>query len=116
MEFGSYLRERRRARQIDDPSFSVRGLAGRIGVEPSFLSKVERGEAPPPSEEKILRLAAELGENPDFLLALGGKVASDLQAIIRKRPALFGRLLRELKDQPYRVVQSLLRAAGADRE
>ncbi len=34
-------------------SFSIRQVAVRIGVEPSYLSKVERGEEAPPSEEKI---------------------------------------------------------------
>jgi transcriptional regulator with XRE-family HTH domain len=107
--FGSYLRERRLGRQSDDPDYSLRRLAKRIGVEPSFLSKVERGEAPPPSEGKILRLAEELGENPDILLALAGKVSTELQAIIRRRPRLFAELIREIKDTPDHAVLRLVR-------
>ncbi len=56
----------------------------RIGVEPSYLSKVERGETPPPSEEKIRRLATELNDDPDVLLAMAGKVSTDLQDVIRR--------------------------------
>ncbi len=107
--FGATLRELREARQAGDRAFSLRQLAQRVGVEPSYLSKVERGETPPPSEAKILLLARELGEDPDLLLALAGKVSSDLQAVIRRRPALFAALIRELKDLPDQAVLRLVR-------
>ena len=107
--FGTYLRTRREALRRSDHRFSVRQVAERIGVEPSFLSKVERGEAPPPSEEKIVALARELHENPDVLLAMAGKVSSDLQRAIRKRPELFATLIRELKDAPDHAVLRLVR-------
>ncbi len=107
--FGATVRELREARQAGDRSFSLRQLAQRIGVEPSYLSKVERGETPPPSEAKILLLARELGEDPDLLLALAGKVSSDLQAVIRRRAALFAALIRELKDLPDQAVLRLVR-------
>lgn len=107
--FGLFLRESREARAAADPTFSVRKLAGRVGLEPSYLSKIERGEQPPPGEAAILRLAAALGEDPDFLLALAGKVSSDLLAIIRARPRLFADLIRELKGLPDRAVLRLVR-------
>jgi transcriptional regulator with XRE-family HTH domain len=107
--FGDYLRKRREALRETDDAFSLRQLADRIGVEPSFLSKVERGEAPPPSEARILQLARELGEDPDVLLALAGKVSSDLQAAIRKRPELFAGLIRQLKNMPDRAVLRIVR-------
>ncbi len=81
----------------------------RIGVEPSFLSKVERNETSPPSEEKVVALARELSEDPDVLLAMAGKVSSDLKAAIMKRPELFASLIRELKDLPDRAVLRLVR-------
>jgi len=107
--FGPYLRARREALRRSDDRFSVRQVAERIGVEPSFLSKVERGEAPPPSEERIVALARELDENPDVLLAMAGKVSSDLQRAIRKRPELFAALIRELKNAPDHAVLRLVR-------
>jgi transcriptional regulator with XRE-family HTH domain len=107
--FGEYLRERREVLRAKDEAFSVRQVAQRIGVEPSFLSKVERDEVPPPSEGKIVALARELGEDPDVLLALAGKVSSDLQAAIRKRPELFAQLIRQLRDMPDRAVLRLVR-------
>jgi transcriptional regulator with XRE-family HTH domain len=107
--FGDYVRKRREARRKTDDAFSLRQLAQRIGVEPSFLSKVERDEVPPPSEAKVVALARELGEDPDVLLALAGKVSSDLQQAIRKRPELFASLIRQLKNQPDHAVLRIVR-------
>lgn len=107
--FGAYIRERREARRESDSAYSVRQVAGRIGVEPSYLSKVERNETPPPSEEKIRALALDLGEDVDVLLAMAGKVSADLQKVILERPRLFASLLRELKDQPEHAVLRLVR-------
>lgn len=107
--FGSYIRDRREKRRRADPRFSVRQVADRIGVEPSFLSKVERDEVPPPSEEKIVALARDLDEDADVLLAMAGKVSSDLQRVIRKRPELFAALIRELKNLPDQAVLRLVR-------
>jgi len=107
--FGALIRDRRERLRRDDPRFSVRQVAERIGVEPSFLSKVERDEVPPPSEEKIIALARELDEDADVLLALAGKVSTDLQRVIRKRPELFAALIRELKNMPDHAVLRLVR-------
>jgi hypothetical protein len=43
------------------------------------------------------------------LLALAGKVSSDLQEIIRRRPKLFADLIRELKKAPNSAVLKLVR-------
>jgi transcriptional regulator with XRE-family HTH domain len=107
--FGTYVRARREALREEDRSYSVRKVAGRIEVQPSYLSKVERGEVAPPSEAKIVRLAEVLGEDPDVLLAMAGKVSSGLQSIIRKRPRLFADLLQELRDAPDHAVLSIIR-------
>jgi HTH-type transcriptional regulator, competence development regulator len=40
---------------------------------------------------------------------MAGKVSSDLQAIIRKRPQLIGKLLRQLKAQPDHAILSIVR-------
>ena len=107
--FGRYIRERREALCQEDSQFSLRQVALRIGVEPSFLSKVERALEPPPSQAKIVALAETLREDPDMLLALAGKVSSDLQEVIRKRPKLFAQLIREMKDMPDHAVLRLVR-------
>jgi len=93
----------------EDSSYSLRQLAQRIGLEPSYLSKLERGEQIHLSEEKIVALAKELHEDPDLLLALNGKISSDVQVIIRKRPQLFAQLIRELKNTPDQTVLRIVR-------
>jgi len=108
-DFGEYVRDRREKLRTWDSSFSVRQVAQRIGVEPSYLSKVERGETAPPSEAKVVLLAKDLGEDPDVLLALAGKVSSDLQAAIRKRPELFANLIRQLRELPDHAILRLVR-------
>ncbi len=107
--FGDYVRSRREELRATDRRFSVRQVADRIDVEPSYLSKVERGEVAPPSEGTITRLANELGEDVDVLLALAGKVSKDLQAVIRKRPRLFADLIRELEELPDHAVLRVVR-------
>lgn len=107
--FGDYIREVRESKRAGETAFSLRKLAQRVGIEPSYLSKIERGEQPPPSEATISAIARELGEDRDVLLALAGKVSSDLQAIIRKRPQLFAQLIRDLKKLPDHAVLRVVR-------
>jgi HTH-type transcriptional regulator, competence development regulator len=109
MEFGDYVRETREKLKEEDKRFSVRQVAQRIGIEPAYLSKIERGEFPPPSEEATRRLAFELSIDPDILLAMGGKVSKDLQEIILKRPRLFADLIRELKGAPNKAILRIVR-------
>jgi len=107
--FGELVRATREALRSNDRRFSLRQVAMRIGVEPAYLSKVERGQTAPPSEATIRRLAEDLDQDSDVLLALAGKVSSDLQAAIRKRPRLFADLIRQLNDAPDHAILRLVR-------
>jgi transcriptional regulator with XRE-family HTH domain len=107
--FGEHVRELREKRRKDDPRYSLRQVAARVGIEPTYLSKLERGELSPPSEETTLKLAADLGEDSDVLLALAGKVSSDLQAIIRRRPKLFAELIRQMRRAPDHAILKIVR-------
>jgi len=107
--FGKYIRERREALRENDSSYSLRQVAGRIGIEPSYLSKIERGIQTYLSEGKIIALAKDLNEDPDILLALSGKISTDVQEIIRKRPRLFTQLIRDLKNLPDHAVLRIVR-------
>jgi len=106
---GEHLRARREALRESDRRYSLRQTAQRIGIEPAYLSKIERGEVPPPSEAALRRLAGDLGEDVDVILAMAGKVSADLQAIILRRPVLFAELLRELRDLPDHALLKLVR-------
>ena len=107
--FGQHVRQCREKLREEDRRFSLRQVAGRIEVEPAYLSKIERGEVAPPSEATTVKLARELGEDPDVMLALAGKVSGDLQEIIRRRPKLFADLIRELKAMPDEAILKVVR-------
>lgn len=106
---GLLLRERRMQLYAKDRAYSLRQVSLRIGIEPSYLSKVERGERAPLSEEKLMALAKELNLNSDELIAMAGGIPRDIADIIRKRPRLFSMLVKALKDSPDHVLVSIIR-------
>jgi HTH-type transcriptional regulator, competence development regulator len=75
--FGERLREQRRMAGL-----SQRELAERIGLDFSYISKVENGRLPPPSADTIVAICAVLGINPEGLLALTGKIPSEVQKTV----------------------------------
>ena len=89
LEFGATVRKEREAKSI-----SLRKFAAMVNMSPTYLSKVERGEFPPPAEEKVVAIANALDQNPDELLALAGRVASDLDQIIQEQPTEMATFLR----------------------
>lgn len=109
LSFGELLRDRRLSKAAADPAFSLRQVAARVGIEPSYLSKIERGEQPPPGEDTIRRIADELGEDRDTLLAMAGKVSGDLLEIIRERPTLLAELLRAVRRAPAKRISEISR-------
>ena len=109
MTFGGQIRAARERRRANDKAYSVRQVAGRVGIEPSYLSKIEREKVPPPSESTIRKIAQDLGENPDLLLAAAGKISSDLREIILLRPGLFTDLIRQLREAPDHAVLRVIR-------
>ena len=109
MTFGNYIRQARTRLYEINKQYSLRQTAQRINVEPAYLSKIERDEVAPPSEATIRRLAIDLNEDVDLLLAMAGKVSKDLQEIIMHRPQLFADLIRQLKDAPDKAVIRVVR-------
>ena len=109
MHFGKFIRERREKLRERDATYSLRQLAERVGIEPAYLSKIEREEFSPPGEETIRSIARELNEDVDLLLAMAGKVSSDLQDVIRRRPKLFAELIRQMKNMPDHAVLRVVR-------
>jgi transcriptional regulator with XRE-family HTH domain len=87
--FGKRLRELRIGKNI-----TLRKFAQDVGISPTYLSKVERGDFSPPTEDRIKDFAKALGENPDELLAIAGRISSDLTNIIMQHPSEVADLLR----------------------
>jgi len=91
-EFGARLRELRiRA------CLTQRELADNVNVDFTYLSKIENGVLPPPSEKVILRLAEVLNADKDELITLAGRIPSDIAQILKNRKAL--QLLRSDRTQ-----------------
>ena len=114
MGFGIYARQVRERRREANLRYSIRQTAQRIGVEPGYLSRIERGETPPPSEAMVRRLAEDLGEDTDLLLAMAGKVARDIREIIIQRPIIFAELIRslgEVSDEELAILVRKIRNA-----
>ena len=88
--FGSLVRKEREPRKI-----GLREMARRIGVSPTYLSMIERGEFPAPAEDKVTAIAKIIGRDRDELLALAGRVSSDLETKIMAHPRLMAQLVRQ---------------------
>ena len=106
-KFGAFIRRRREEREI-----GLREMAKLIGVSPTYLSKVERDEFAPPTEEKVRAIAAIIDCNPDELLALAGRVPSDLADIIKRHPVEISALLRTANGLTAKDIARLARAAS----
>lgn len=110
LSFGAYVRAAREERQIEKPGeYSLRKVAKRLGIGAAYLSQVERDEGSRPTEKTIVELAADLKLDANVLLAMAGKVSSELQAIIRSRPLLFAELLALLRDLSDNAILKLIR-------
>ena len=107
VKFGAYVRQEREGREI-----GLREMAKMIGVSPTYLSKIERDEFAPPAEDKVRKIAEIFGCDIDELLALAGRVSSDLSEIIRERPRELAALLRTTKGLTADDVARLAREAG----
>ncbi len=92
IEFGPFVR-----REREGQGLGLREMARRIGVSSSGLSMAERNLLSPPAEDKLHKLAKILDVDADELLALAGKVSSDLLGIILERPKELAALLRATK-------------------
>lgn len=92
-KFGAFIRREREGRKI-----GLREMAKKIGVSPTYMSKVERDEFKPPTEDKVRAIAAIIECDPDELLALADRVSSDLTEIIKGQPREMASFLRSAKN------------------
>jgi transcriptional regulator with XRE-family HTH domain len=83
-----------------------------VGVSATYLSKIERGEMPPPAEDRVKEIARLLDQDADELLALAGKVASDLNEIILNRPRALASFLRTSSGLSGKELEQLTKQAS----
>ncbi|AUB83981.1 DNA methyltransferase [Candidatus Thiodictyon syntrophicum] len=74
---------------------SLRATAGRCGVDPAHLSRVESGSTPP-SDALIERLADALAVPLDELLLVAGRVPPSLRRLVEKDPHQVAAALSDL--------------------
>src|SRR5262245_31265466 len=105
MRFGERVRQLRQAKKL-----TLRGLAERVAVGFTYLSKVENEKldfADYPSDDLILRLAKALDADADELLLLAQKIPPQIKKRVLERPEAF-RTLAGLDDEALdRVLQGV---------
>ena len=106
-KFGAFIRREREAKGL-----SLRDMAKKIKVSPTFLSKVET-EDWRPGEDKLRNIAQVIGCDPDDLLARAGRVPAELSEIIKQSPHRheITALLRTAKGFTAEEMEKLVRQA-----
>lgn len=78
---------------------SLRETASKVGVSPTYLSRVENCLDPsPPTEKTLQALSVVLEENLDELLQLAGRVPADVEKLIKADPDM-PVMLRRAREQ-----------------
>ncbi len=123
MEFGKKIRELRKAKGL-----SQRELARLVDIDFTYLSKIETGDLPPPSDEVISKLAEHLDVDEQELFLLAEKIppqyrreileddaVPDILRLVTTYPEFREELetfVREWKAKRQRLVQERSRSAG----
>lgn len=105
-KFGAFIRREREGKEI-----GLREMAKMIRVSPTYLSKVERDEFPPPAEDKVKAIAKIIGCDTDDLLARANRVSTDISDIIKRHPVELAALLRTTKGLTADDIARLARQA-----
>lgn len=107
--FGAELRRRRR-----DAGLTQRDLAERAGLDFTYISKLENDRLPPPAADTVVLFCRILSFPPEELLALIGKIPSEVQHMVSSSAAA-QEFLREaqkhgVSETEWRQLASLLRS------
>ncbi len=110
--YGAFLRRRRLEKRLTQRQF-----ADRVGVDFTYLSKVENGRLPAPSEATIIQIAKVLGDDPEAHLAQARKVPLDLRTTVADYPVEAAMLLREIRAKrvPPKTYQEMLQTLRSAR-
>ena len=108
-DFGETIRELRVAQDL-----GLRETAGKVGISPAYLSRIERGKEHPPRPEIIKELAKLLAADPDVLFRLSSSTDPEIVGFLHEQPEAIN-LLRFLKDSNFSAeeLKQLIKAAKA---
>lgn len=111
------LRFGKRIRQLRiQKGMTQRDLSARLGIDFTYLSKIENNKAEPPSDEVIKGLARELNTDPEELFTLAAKVSqSDVRNAVAADSRI-GVLLRKLQSRGLtsEQIDEMLRIASRE--
>lgn len=103
--FGNLIRTARK-----DQGYSQRELAKHLGVDFTYLSKLENDHADyAPKEEVIRRLAKNLNLNPEELIFLAGRIPQQYEEVLKQNPREMQVLFQRMKENPefaYEISQT----------
>ncbi len=94
-KFGEKLRELRVAQDL-----GLRETAGKIGISPAYLSRIERGKEKPPKPNVIKALAKELAADPDVLFRLSSSTDPEITDYLHEQTEVM-ELLRFIKESEF---------------
>ncbi|MBQ6474261.1 MAG: helix-turn-helix transcriptional regulator [Victivallales bacterium] len=119
-EFGEYLIGLRDARKQTDPTFSMRGVANKIGISPTYLNKIERGEQPA-SDETIRKLAEVFDVSADEIFAHAERIDPNLEKTLagHEAPAQMAAFLRRVATLPPKqleIAERIIDAIDIDKD
>ena len=111
--FGERLRELRLERRVNQ-----RDLAAIVGIDFTYLSKIENGRMPPPAGNTIVKIARALETDSDELLLLAHKLPHDITPVITNSPGLpaFLRSISDLSQEELRELSSYAQQVRARRD
>jgi transcriptional regulator with XRE-family HTH domain len=110
VRFGRRIRKLRK-----NAGLTLRDLASRIEVDFSYISKLENGQLPPPSESVITRLAVAFNADKDELIQLSGRVPADIAEMLKGRARReFGSKLKKLRKKAGLTQREVAERAGID--
>lgn len=106
---GGAIRALREAREV-----TLREMARRLNVTPTYLSQVEQGRFSPPTEDRINQIGQILGLSQgqiDELVALAGRVSQDLHDAVREHPREMATFLRTARGLTAGDIEALTEEA-----
>ncbi|AFY78951.1 MAG: helix-turn-helix transcriptional regulator [Hydrococcus sp. C42_A2020_068] len=104
--FGHLIRQARK-----DKGYSQRELAEKLGLDFTYLSKLENNRADyPPKEEVIRALATHLDLDAEELIFLSGRIPQNDEEVLKQHYKNMPTLFRRMRENPE-FAQKVFQAA-----
>ena len=97
-----------------EKNVTLRDMARRLDVTPTYLSQVEQDKFSPPTEERIKQIGQILDlpqEQVDHLVALAGRVPKDLHEVLEEHPHEMASFLRTARGLTAEDIRQLTQEA-----